>query len=105
MLLRTFVSAALLTLTIAPAFAVTSQIRADHAAVSAAHVALHKDYIQRHHDVHALYLAKHHHDVKAVAVARHNIAMDNAHIRRDSAALHRAQKELHHDSVALHHPA
>jgi len=105
MSLKVLVSVALLALTVAPAFAVTSHIRADRAALSAARVALHKDYVKRGHDRHSLYLATHHHNTKLAAVARHKIAVDNAAIRRDSAALHRARVALHRDSVALHHPA
>ncbi|MHB8254628.1 MAG: hypothetical protein ACYDEV_13240 [Acidiferrobacter sp.] len=105
MSLRILVSAALLTLTIAPAFAVNSHIQADRAALSAARVALHKDYVNRYHDRHSLYLARHHHNAKLIPAARHKIVVDEAAIRRDSAALHRARVALHRDSVALHHPA
>ena len=104
MSLRILVSAALLTLSVAPAFAVTSHIKADRAALSAARVALHKDYVSRGHDRHSLYLANHHHNAKLAAVARHKLAVDAAAIRRDIAAVHRARIALHRDSVALHHP-
>lgn len=104
MSLRILASAVLMTLTIAPAFAAHSSVQADRVALSAARVALHKDYVSRGRDRHSLYLASHHHNAKLESMARHNIAMDNAAIRRDAGALHRAQIALHRDSVALHHP-
>ena len=104
MSLRILASAVLLTLTVAPAFAAGSSVQADRAALSAAHVALHKDYVNRGRDRHSLSLALHHHNAKLEVMTRHKIAMDNAAIRRDSGAVHRAWIALHRDSVALHHP-
>ncbi len=104
MSLRILASAVLMSLTIAPAFAAHSSVQADRVALSAARVALHKDYVSRGRDRHSFYLAEHHHNAKLEMMARHKIAMDNAAIRRDAGALHRAQIALHRDSVALHHP-
>ncbi|MHB1566443.1 MAG: hypothetical protein ACYCXG_06965 [Acidiferrobacter sp.] len=94
----------LLIVTLAPAWAGTHDIRVDRAAIAAARVDLHKDYLGRAHDRHALYVALHRHDSKTVVAARHRIAIDNAAIHRDALALHRARIDLHRDYVALHHP-
>ncbi len=90
--------------TAAPAFAATHNIRADRAALAAARADLHKDFVARAHDRHALYVALHQHKPKMAAVARHRIALDNAAIHRDIGAIHRARFDLHRDYVALHHP-
>lgn len=105
MSLKTALAAAsLAAVTLAPVFAATHNIKADRAAIAAARADLHKDYLGRAHDQHALYIALHRHDSKMVGVARHRIALDNAAIHRDALALHRARIDLHRDFVALHHP-
>lgn len=88
----------------APAFAATHDIRADRAALAAARADLHKDFVHRAHDRHALYMALRRHDKRLSAEMRHKVAVDNASIRRDIGVVHHARLDLHRDYVAMHHP-